>query len=151
MYSQMQCALSMACNQNKVFREQRSRKCIYALRTQSCFGSHKTAIGAKFANNSSNGKVSECKILLSCQIHISRQQLHQTVQDYWHALQSHQCQGCSSPTILHFMLTLLKIGCFVYTFMGVLTATNTKLPCACVNIAPSRGDCKTYRGIMLHP
>ena len=62
-------------------------------------------------NNSSNGKVSECKILLTYQIYIFRQQLHQTVQDYWHALQSHQRQGGSSPTILHFTLRLTICHC----------------------------------------
>ena len=29
--------------------------------------------------------------------------------------------------------TLLKMGCFVYTFKGVLTVMNTKLPLGCLS------------------
>ena len=34
--------------------------------------------------------------------------------------------------------TLIKMGCIIYTFKGVLTATNPKLPLGC-NQTPMRG------------
>ena len=37
------------------------------------------------------------------------------------------CGPCEAPDRMR-IPTLLKIGCLFYTFKGVLTATNTKLP-----------------------
>ena len=44
---------------------------------------------------------------------------------------------------MHQIATLIKMGCIIYTFKGVLTATNPKLPLGCIQTP--------MHGWMLHP